>query len=195
MFLHSLKSLCAGLSLLACSSAFAGPLTIDVGGIDSVGALGTAGNTVLNYKVGAHSTVTGISFAVDLSSYGTSWLSEIALQFSDSTGANGIHFTPAVSENMAGTASIIGAASLADYGLVFDVGADGILRLEFYENFDDFAGADGRWNAGTITFEIDGFDAAAPVPEPASTLLIAGGLAALAYGRRRRAAKAGRLIG
>lgn len=195
MSLHSLKSLFAGLSLLACTSAFAGPLTVDVGGIDSIGEPGNAGNTVLSFNVGAHSTVTGISYTVDLSTYGESWLSEIAMLISDSTGTGGLHFTPAIDEDMPGTASLSGVANLADFGFDFDVGADGILRLEFYENFDDFAGADGRWTAGTITFEIDGFDAAAPVPEPASTLLIAGGLAAMAYGRRRRAAKAGRLIG
>ena len=84
-------------------------------------------------------------------------------------------------------------ANLADYGLTFQVGADGLLRLEFFDDFDDASvSPDGIWNFGTITFTTDVVDVPpAGVPEPASILLVGAGLAMVGYrGRRRRATRA-----
>jgi hypothetical protein len=49
------------------------------------------------------------------------------------------------------------------------VGADGILRLEFYD-YDDVAGADGQWNFGTVAFDVQQAPSVpgTNVPEPAS---------------------------
>jgi hypothetical protein len=154
-------------------------------------------NTVLTYNVGANSVITGISYNVNLTAFSPSWLAELALLFtgSDEFG-EGVYFTPGFDDLNSGTGSYSDSADLVALGLSFAVGADGILRLEFAEDYDDFAGADGQWNFGTLTFEIDGYvppgDPGTPgeVPEPASALLMAAGLGMLGYGRRRRATQA-----
>lgn len=190
MSLNMIKKLLAGLSLIACTSAFAGPLTINIDKIDSSSEYGDAGNTVLTYNVGANSTIASISYSVNLTAYEPSWLSELRMEFTDSTSTVGVSFTPAYSNDASGTASYSNSFDLIGANLDFQVGADGILRLEFHEFFDDAeAGPDGRWNFGSITFGIDLVEAPAPVPEPASALLMAGGLAALGHGRRRRAVR------
>ena len=185
MSLSSFKHLLAGLSLFACASAFAVPLTIDVAGVDSVGQLGNPGNTVRTYDIGANSTITSISYSLNLTAYSPSWLSQIGLAFSNSDLSQGVIYSPGTVDSRPGTANYADTVDLAALGLDFQVGSDGILRLEFVEDIDDLAGADGRWNSGTITFEVEPSGEQA-VPEPASALLLGGGLAMMAYARRRR---------
>ena len=186
MLLSSLKKAFVGLSLLACSSVFATPLTVDVSGILSNGALGDAENTVLTFNVGANAKITSVDFDFNITAYDPSWLSEIGLDFTDSAGTQGVTFFPGIGIMAPGTESFADYADLTELGLDFQVGADGLLRLEFYEDFDDLVGADGIWNFGTITF---GVENAAEVPEPASALLLAGGAAMMGFAGRRRRAK------
>jgi hypothetical protein len=174
MLLSSFKKMFVGLSLLACSSVFAAPLTVDVTGILSNGEMGDADNTVLTFNVGANAKITSIGYDFNLTAYDPSWLSEIGLAFTDSSGLLGVVFNPGVGVMDSGTESYADYADLTALGLDFQVGADGLLRLEFYEDFDDIVGADGIWNFGTITF---GVENEAEVPEPASALLLAGGAA------------------
>lgn len=191
MSLRSLSKLLVSLSFLACTSAFAAPLVVNVAGVQSFGEYGDSANTVLTYNVGANVTITGISYNVNLTAFSPSWLSELSLSFEDSAQSDGIFFNPAFGDDASGTGNYADFADLIDLGLSFQVGADGILRLEFFEDLDDFAGADGIWNFGTITFTTDAVDVppAGDVPEPASALLIGAGLAAMGYaGRRRRLA-------
>lgn len=178
------KQLIAGLSLLACSSLFAAPLTVDVSGIQSHAGLRGGQNTVLTYDIGANSTITSVSYSVNLTAFSPSWLSEIGLAFTDSNVLDGVLLRPGVGVTNAGTGTYSDVVDLVAQGLSFAVGSDGILRLEFYESFDDFAGADGIWNFGTITFGIDTVES--EVPEPASGLLLGAGLAMLGYAKRRR---------
>jgi hypothetical protein len=198
MKLSSVAKALASLSFLACTSLFAAPLVVDVTGVQSVGEIGDPGNTVMNLNVGANATITAISYSVNLTAFNPSWLSEIGLAFTDSDGIEGVVFNPGFDDENPGTATYADSADLTALGLSFSVGADGILRLEFYEDFDDSqVNPDGRWNFGTITFNVEGGTVLPPVdpgtpggqvPEPASALLIGAGLAALGY-RRRRAAK------
>lgn len=177
-----------GLSFLACTSLFAAPLVVDIAGVASYGEIGDEGNTVLNFNVGAGVTITGISYNVNVTANTPSWLSEIALNFTDSDQIAGVALTPAFDTDAPGTGTYSDSADLVDLALSFQVGADGILRLEFFEVYDDFLGADGIWNFGTITFFTDAVDVppSGDVPEPASGLLMGAGLALIGYTARRR---------
>ena len=116
------------------------------GGTESWDALDDPSNFVLELDIGAGNEVTGSSFDVSIMTSGNgSWCSEAALLMSNSDGMadpNGIALTPGAA---------VGAT--CDEGQEFSSGgvidfaanmlpnivpnADGILRLEFYESFDD----------------------------------------------------------
>jgi len=183
MILRFLSKLLVSLSLLACTPVFAAPLVVNVAGIQSYATIGDSGNTVLTFNVGAFATITGIAYNVNLTAFNPSYLSELALYFGDSDQTTGVFFTPGFEDTHPGTGTYADAADLVALGLDFQVGADGLLRLEFYEDFNDTSVTpDGIWNFGTITFLTDAVD----VPEPASGLLIGAGLALIGYGARRR---------
>ena len=188
MSLSSLNKMLASLSFFACTSLFAAPIVIDVTGVQSIGEFGDSGNTVMTYNVGANATITNVSYSVNLTATSPSWLSEIGFAISDSAVTDGVLFTPGVGDDDPGTATYANNIMLADFGLGFNVGADGLLRVEFFEDFDD-GGVfpDGRWNFGTITIAFEP-DAVAAVPEPATALLLGAGVMMMGYGRRRRAA-------
>jgi len=201
MLMKSFNKLLVGLSFFACTSLFAAPLVVNVGGIQSVGEMGDSENTFLSFNVGANSTITSISYSIGLSTYDESYLSEFGLLFTDSSGFEGVAFNPGFGDDFSGSATYTGFADLVDLGLNFQVGSDGLLVLEFYEDYDDIPGADGQWDFGTITFGVQLADAPdvpevpdlpGEVPEPASALLIGAGLAMMGYGRRRAIAKAGK---
>jgi hypothetical protein len=191
MPLRSLKNLLVGLSLLICTSAFAVPFVVNVAGVQSFGAPGAAGNTIFTLNVGAGSRITGIAYDVNLTAYTPSYLSEIGLYFSDSAQSTGVYFTPGFEDLNPGTGNYADSASLIDLGLDFTVGADGLLRLEFFEDFNDSAvSPDGTWNFGTITFDVTGdnvpVDPGTDIPEPATGMLMGAGLALMGFMARRR---------
>lgn len=192
MFLKSFSKLLVGLSFLASASAFAVPttITVDLANIESHGQLGDFDNFVGFIDVGANSTITSIGFDLNLTAFSPSWLSEMRVAIESSDLLDGVYFTPGVGVTQAGTGSYSGFADLVALGLDFQVGADGLLRFEFYESFDDFLGADGIWNFGTFVLGVDTVEAPpSDVPEPASALLLAAGLATMRYAGRRRAAQ------
>lgn len=190
MKLNKFNKLLAALSFFACTSLSAAPLVIDVAGIQSYGEIDDPGNTVLTYNVGANSTITSVGFNVNITAFRPSFLAEIGvlIEASDQTGS--FRLFPDEGTQSWGTGDYTDFHDLVDLGLSFDVGSDGILRLEFFDDFNDFVGSDGQWNFGTITFGIETVDVEQPgeVPEPSTTLLMGAGLATLGYASRRRRA-------
>lgn len=186
------KKLLAGLSFFACASLSAAPMTVDLNlnSVQSVGYFGDPENTTLYLDVGANATITSVRFDVDLTAIDPSSLSELAVIFGDGRFNESVFIEELSTLNSPGTINHTEFFDLIASELSFQVGADGLLRVEFYETYDDFLGADGAWN-GTITFGVDTVDVEEPgeVPEPSTTLLMGAGLAMLGYaGRRRRAA-------
>ncbi|MEW7848492.1 PEP-CTERM sorting domain-containing protein [Massilia aurea] len=182
----AIKKMFVGLSLCACSSAFAAPFVINFANIESNGEFGDSANIVQLYQIGANSVITSFTFSGLLTAIPASFLSELTLTLTDSALSTGINYRPGIDDAFPGTASYTEFVDLTADNDSFAVGSDGILRLEFNELFDDFPGADGIWNFGTLTLEVE---APGQVPEPATGLLLGAGLAMMGYaGRRRKAA-------
>lgn len=189
MSFHSISKALVGLTFFACAFASATPFTIDVTGTQSLHSLGNGGNVVMEVNVGANALITTVNFDVNVTAFTPSWLSELSVAFTDSGFNVGVLFTPGFINENAGTASYAGTIDLVALGLSFNVGADGILRLEFYEKLDDSAASpDGIWNSGTLTFITDAIDVppSGEVPEPTSGLLVGLGLGLIGYIARRR---------
>lgn len=183
-FKSSLNKLLVGLLFLVSASAFAAPISVSFTDIESNGFIGDPQNYVQYIDVGANSTITGFSFSVDLTAFEPSWLADMVFAFERSDFFAGVFFTPGFETEAPGSGSFSGSASLVDLGLDFQVGEDGLLRLEFFEAFDDVPGVDGIWNFANFTFEVE--PGPSPVPEPASALLLVAGLAAMRRASIRR---------
>jgi hypothetical protein len=154
----------------------ASTLVVDVAGIQSFSEFGEAGNVVRTFNIGAFATVTSVDWNLNLTAYDPSWLSELKVSFA------GLTFTPGVGDNDPGTASYSGTIDLVDAGFAFQVGADGLLTLEFHEGFDDSGvDPDGIWNSGSLSFGVT-----AAVPEPSTYGLMALGLIGVVGVARRR---------
>ncbi len=151
---------------------------------------GSTTNVILDFYIGAGASVTSFAWDVNVTSYAGSYLSEMQVTFSDTVG-RGVTFTPGDGDDFDGTADYAGYQDLSELGLVFQVGSDGILRLEFHDGFKDlgFDEPEGQWNTGTLTFGIS------PVPEPSTAAMVLGGLLLIsrAAGRRRPGKPTGRM--
>jgi hypothetical protein len=103
-----------------------------------------------------------------------------------STSAVAVNLTPGVGDDSPGTQAYSsgGVVDLVGLGLDFTVDADGVLRMEFFESFDDFADDwDGIWESGSLTIRVEDERV---VPEPSLYALLLLGLAGVAGASRRR---------
>ena len=160
-------------------------VTISVAGVASIDLLNAAANSTQVVNLGAGAHVLGVGWDVSLSATSPSWLSEMRVALLDSSGLAGINLQPGIGSDRAGTGTYSsgGVVDLAGLGNDFFVGADGQLRLQFYEDFNDLVGADATWTAGALTVQYT----VSAVPEPAAWVLSALGLTGLLLARRRQA--------
>lgn len=160
--------------------------TLDVAGILSNDEKGSDINEVRWLNVGAGSKVIGFGWDVLLWADEGSWLSEIGVDISSIAG-DGLDLQPGLGDDFSGVFAYSsgGLVDLLAEGLEFMVGADGQLRFEFYDAFDDYPGEwDGRWNAGLLTIQVEA------IPEPATYGLAALALLGIGATARRRNGKA-----
>lgn len=153
----------------------------DVSGILDMDERGAESNTVKEVFVGAKATIESLTWDISLTSHDPSYLSEMQVTFSDSLG-NGVTFTPGGGDDFEGTSHYAGFQDLRTLGQQFQLGADGMLRLEFHDAYKDrvFDEPEGTWNFGTLTFGVSA------VPEPQTAALLIAGLLAIHLVRRRR---------
>lgn len=156
-------------------------LVVPTVNISSWALVGDSNNVKLVFDVVPGALVDLISWDVVLTSLGGSFRSEMAVTFTNSSN-QGVRLRPGVGDASAGgPTAYTGSASLVATGQSFNIGADGKLRLEFHEVFDDGVDqVDGIWNGGSLTFS------AIAVPEPATYGLMALGLLAVGAAARRQ---------
>jgi hypothetical protein len=133
-------------------------------------------NALLGGAAGADAFVTGLGWDVTVTSTDPSWLSEATYSFNGE-----IFVTPGVGEDFPGTNSYSsgGILDLGDNGLPDILAAGGILTIEFFDSFDDFADAIDGFSSGTLTLAVD-----YKIPAPAGLAVL--GLGGLVATRRRR---------
>ena len=161
----------------------------DITGAESWDAFGDASNevhaidvaTLIGLPAGTAVTMNGIGWDVTIETVGNSWLSEATMYFDDNINPDGtgLFLTPGSGDNFAGTATYSsgGLIDLEDAGIGNIDLPDGLLRLEFYEGYDDVDDAIDANYLATSTLQLD------IVPEPAGLALL--GLGALTLIRRR----------
>ncbi|MDN3918855.1 PEP-CTERM sorting domain-containing protein [Roseateles violae] len=164
---------------MAAGTAQADTVTIDIGGALSNAEFGDASNETRFVDLFSNVHITNVSWNVNLSTFGSSWLSEMGFDLSNDSGS-GASLFPGLGDDSAGSGSYSGSADLVSLGADFFLGADGRLNLQFFEYFDDLIGAaDGIWNRGsslTVTY----------VPEPATFGLAAIALLGMGLSSRRK---------
>jgi len=169
------------------SSVVISIVDFDVAGIFSNDGFGAPINEVYTIDIGAFSEVIGIGWDVTLFADSPSYLSEMIVTFSPTDLSTGIDLSVAPDDTFPGLESYSsgGIINVVDLGLNFSVGADGLLRLEFWEDFVDFPGDwDGIWESGTLSIQYAAPEAV--IPEPATWGLMIAGFGLVGFAARRR---------
>lgn len=148
---------------VAASSAMAG-FTLTGQSGNSAGAVGNAGNTILQYTHGGPEFIVGnIIVEGDLTDGGLAgnWANDARLQFRNPAGqaAN----TPGLTSVQGYTGTIhVGPVTLTGANAILTGTTIGLWRIEMFEAFDEGAGADNIWSNLSIQVQ-DG----TPPPPPA----------------------------
>jgi len=172
----------AWLLLAAPTVAQATTITISVFEVESFDEAGSSLNAILWVPVELDQTLVSVSWNVSLEAFEPSWLSEMSVTISNEAGDQ-ISFAPAVLNEFSGSESYIGGINLDAVGLSFGVRSGSLLRVEFWESFDDSQNqADGRWKSGALQFTFS----ASPIPEPTALATLALGIAMIWLKFRRR---------
>lgn len=160
-------------------------MVVDASGIVDMDERGADSNVVRDVFVGARATIETFSWDINLTSHDPSYLSEMQVTFSDSAGF-GVTFTPGGGDDFFGTRSYAGFQDLRVLGQHFQLGHDGLLRLEFHDGYKDqvFDEPEGIWNFGTLTFGVS------PVPEPQAAASMLTGLLLMGILAKRRVTRA-----
>lgn len=163
--------------------------TVALNQVASWDGLGDPDNVVLSIDMaalfglasGSAIDLNGIGWDVTVSTVGASWLSEATMYFDNQTqdSGAGVFLTVGAGNDFAGTANFTsgGIVKLADAGLPDLILADGVLRIEFWESFDDVSDDIDAFLDGTLTLQ-------SSVPAPSGVALL--GLGGLVAARRRR---------
>lgn len=129
------------------------PVCLSVAGLTGNGDWGSGdpNNSIVEINIGAGNEMTGAAADASITAFSPSWLSEAVVTFSSTTVAdpNAINLTMSDTDASGTEETTTGGVLLfADYALPnIPVNADGILRLEFNEGFDDSSvNPDSQWN-------------------------------------------------
>lgn len=125
---------------------------VDVTGIDSWDGLDDADNVFLDVDISNGMKVVGVAWDIGIASIGDSWLADASVLVSNSDGAadpNAVILTPGFQVEAPGDQEFSsgGIVLFADEDLPeIEPNGDGIVRLQFFEGFDDFPDAiDSEW--------------------------------------------------
>lgn len=137
--------------------------------------------SLFGFAPGSTMPLTGLGWDLTIETVGASWLSEPTISFDNAMGdsPNAVLLTPGAGADGPGLGAFQseGTVKFNDVGLNELVLLDGVLRIEFFESFDDVADAIDANITGTITLQ-------SWLPSPGTTSLFA--LSAMLGARRRR---------
>lgn len=186
----ALAGIALAAALIAPTTVKAADVTFDVAGVSSNDEFLSDINEVYLLNVGANAQILTVSWNVTIFADDPSYLSEAQLAFSNVGLTDGVFLTVGIGDDAPGTQTYSGFVDLVANGLSFAVDADGLLRLEFFEGYDDYPGDwDAIWESGSITFGTSTV-AVPAVPEPSTYAMLALGLAGVGVVARRRRAQA-----
>lgn len=178
------NNLTSGMTGKAAPSGATTVFNFNVAGINSWDADGDPSNSVFTINIGPGAEVVGIGWDVTINAIAPSWQSEAAVMFGSSSVPFQVALTPGdVDASGTGSYASGGIVDLIGLGFNFTVDGDGLLRLEFFEQFDDEDDViDATWVSGNLAIEV------AAIPEPATYGMMALGLLGLSAAARRRKA-------
>lgn len=166
-----MKKVLAVLSVAGLTSVAMADVDVDLTGVESRYGLGDGGNQVILVNTGIPNVeITGIEWDLFFTPNSPSWTDEPNWDFS-----NGGHNWDMGDHG--GTSNSNPIALIGSEVTSFFADGAGIVRIEFWEDFDDGGvDPDGVYNQGTLTLKF--------IPAPASAALL--GLGGLVATRRRR---------